>query len=162
MIITLFGVHIFIAGLMTLTVLQDHRCVRNINCKLCFFDFCLDSCALWFKCCIVAAYIKNIMHNMNCATLMCSREIIYMVLVGQVSELVENLNTGIFSDTVNVISVRLCMMVLYIELYLFITVSVTLTLFRGHSHVKHFWLKIICFNPISSNFVELLSTSSRS
>ena len=36
------------------------------------------------------------------------------------------------------------MMVLHSELYLFITLSVTLTLFQGHSNVKQFVLKILC------------------
>ena len=40
------------------------------------------------------------MQNMNCATLVCSREIIYMVLVGQVSWLVENLNIGNISKII--------------------------------------------------------------
>ena len=31
---TLFGVYQFIPGLLTLTLFQGHRCVRNINCKL--------------------------------------------------------------------------------------------------------------------------------
>ena len=34
MIITLLGVYIFTVGLTTLTLFQDHRHVRNINCKL--------------------------------------------------------------------------------------------------------------------------------
>ena len=40
MIIILLGVYIFIESLMTLTLFQGHRYVRNINCKLCFFDAC--------------------------------------------------------------------------------------------------------------------------
>ena len=43
---------------------------------------------------------------------MYSREEINMFLVGQVSGLVENFNIGIFSDTINVINVQLCIMVL--------------------------------------------------
>ena len=47
---------------------------------------------------------------------------------------VENFNTGIFSDTVKLINVKLCMTVLHIGLYLFITLSyqvlVTLTFFK--------------------------------
>ena len=39
-----------------------------------------------------------------------------MFLVGQVSGLVENFNTGIFSDIIKVTNVKLCMMVLLIEL----------------------------------------------
>ena len=61
-----------------------------------------------------------------------------MFLVGQVSGLVENFNIGISSDTMNVINVKLFILVLYIELYLFIILSVILTLFQGHSSVKKF------------------------
>ena len=67
-----------------------------------------------------------------------SREIIYMFLVGQVSWLAKHFNTGIFSDIVNVINVKLCMAVQHIELYLFITLSVAWTLFQGHGNVKQF------------------------
>ena len=67
-----------------------------------------------------------------------SREIINMLLVGQVSGLVENFNIGIFSDTINMINVKLCFMVLLIELYLFIPLSMTLTIFQDHSNVEHF------------------------
>ena len=56
-----------------------------------------------------------------------------MFLVSQVSGLVKNRNIGIFSDTINVIDVKLYRMVLHIELDLFIPFSVTLTLFHGHS-----------------------------
>ena len=56
-----------------------------------------------------------------------------MLLVGQVSELFENVNIGIFSDTINVIHVKLCMILLLIELYLFTPLSVNLTIFEGHS-----------------------------
>ena len=61
-----------------------------------------------------------------------------MFLVGQASGLVENINNGIFSDTINVINVKLCMKVLHVKLYLLITLSVTLRLFQGHSNVTHF------------------------
>ena len=67
-----------------------------------------------------------------------SREIIYLFSVGEMSGLVENFNTGIFSDTIDVINVKLCMMALHIELYLFGTFLVTFTLFQGHSSVKQF------------------------
>ena len=40
--------------------------------------------------------------------------------VSQVFGLVENFNIGIYSDTINVTNVKLCLMVLLIELYLFI------------------------------------------
>ena len=67
---------------------------------------------------------------------MCSREIIYMFLIGQMSGLVENFNIGIFSDTINVIYVKFLHEVLHIELYLFITLSVTLPLILGHSNCR--------------------------
>ena len=39
MVMTLLRVYIFILGLMTLILFQDHRYVRNVNCRLCFFRF---------------------------------------------------------------------------------------------------------------------------
>ena len=59
MFITLFGVYIVILGLMTLTLFQGHRFVRNVNYKFCL----LDSCPAYFKRCMMATYIKKIMHN---------------------------------------------------------------------------------------------------
>ena len=61
-----------------------------------------------------------------------------MFLVGQLSGLVKNFNLGIYSDIMNVITFRLCMVVLLIALYLFIPLSVTLTIFQGHNNVKQF------------------------
>ena len=58
------------------------------------------------------------MHSINCVTGVCSREIIYMFSVGQESGLVENFNTGNFLDTITVIDVKLCRMVLHIKCYL--------------------------------------------
>ena len=52
---------------------------------------------------MVAIYIKKNMHNVNCATLVCSKMVMYMFLVGQVSRLVENFNIGIFSDAINLL-----------------------------------------------------------
>ena len=44
-----------------------------------------------------------------------------MVLIGQVSGLVKNIDTGVFSsDTLNALNVKRLMMVLLIEIYLFI------------------------------------------
>ena len=43
----------------------------------------------------------------------------------------------IFSVTLNVINVKLCLMILLTELYLF-CLPVTLTIFQGHSSVKQF------------------------
>ena len=79
------------------------------------------------------------MHNVNCATHACSGEIIYMFLIGQVSGFIENLNIGIFSDTITVINVKFCMIALHIELNLSITLSVTVTLFQGHSSVIQYF-----------------------
>ena len=63
---------------------------------------------------MVATYMKKIMYGMNFAAGVCSREIIYMFLVNHVSGCVNNFKTGIFSDTINVIDFKLCMMVLFI------------------------------------------------
>ena len=54
------------------------------------------------------------------------------------SGLVENFNIGIYSDIINAINVKLCMMVLLVELYLFIPLSVTLIVFQGHSSAEQF------------------------
>ena len=50
----------------------------------------------------------------------------------------QNFNVAIVSDTKYVINVKLCMMVLLTEHYLFIPLSVTLIIFQGHSSVKQF------------------------
>ena len=78
---------------------------------------------------------------MSCVTLVCIqwRQLtISMFFVGQVSEFVKNFNIGIYLDTINVINVELCMMLLLVELYLLIPFSVTLILFQGDSNVKQF------------------------
>ena len=75
---------------------------------------------------------------------MCSREIIHMFWVDQVSVLVKNFNIGIFSDTINAINVKLCMMVLP-ELYLIVILSVTFTLFQGHSSIKLLYTENVMF-----------------
>ena len=90
-----------------------------------------------------------------------------MFLVSQqMSELVKHFNIWIFSDTINLINVKLCMMVLHIERYLFITLSVTLTVYQGHVSIKQFnwkfYVLIIRLVWLIWNFVGLLSTSSRS
>ena len=66
---------------------------------------------------------------------MYSREIINMFFISQVSGLVENVNIGIYSDTINVINVKLHDGTT-IELYLLIPLLVTLTIIQGHSNVK--------------------------
>ena len=55
-----------------------------------------------------------------------------------------NFNVATFSEIVNMLNVKLCMMVVLIELYPLIPLSVTLIVFQGHSSVKHFWLKMLC------------------
>ena len=61
-----------------------------------------------------------------------------MFFVAQVCRLVENCNIAIYSDTINVINVKLCFMVLLIEFYLLILPSVTVTIFQGYSYVEQF------------------------
>ena len=60
------------------------------------------------------------------------------------SGLVKNFNIETFSDTIDVKNVKLCM-ILLIELYLFIPLSVTLTFLQGYSSVKQFELKMFMF-----------------
>ena len=85
-----------------------------------------------------------------------------MVFFGQVSGLVKNFNIGICSDTIHVINLKLCMVVLFIEFNLFTALSVTLTMFQGHSNVKQFLLRKFCvLIQLSLNFVVLLRNSSR-
>ena len=70
----------------------------------------------------------------------CSSEIFSMLYASQVSWLVENFNIRIYSDTINMtkvysdtinmtnVKIKICMMVLLIELYLFVPLSVALTI----------------------------------
>ena len=67
-----------------------------------------------------------------------------MFLDSQMSCLVENFNIGIFSDTINMVNVKLCMMVPLLKLYLSILLSVTWTIYQGRSNVEQFRLKICC------------------
>ena len=50
----------------------------------------------------------------------------------------KNMNVAIFSDTMNIIKVKVCMMVVLIELYPFIPPLMTLTIFQGHRSVEQF------------------------
>ena len=50
--------------------------------------------------------------------------------VGQLSVHGKNFNIAICLDTINMINVKLCMMVVLTELYLFIALSVTLIVFQ--------------------------------
>ena len=49
----------------------------------------------------------------------------------------KNSNAAVFSDTLNMINVKLCLMVVLFELYPFIPVSLTLIVFQDYSSVKH-------------------------
>ena len=62
------------------------------------------------------------------------------------SECGKNFNVAIFSDIIYKIKVKLCMLVVLIELYTFIPLSVTLIVFHGRS-MTHFpiWQKINCW-----------------
>ena len=67
----------------------------------------------------------------------------------------KNFNVAIFSDTINTINVKLCMVVVVIEHYPFIPLSVTLCAFQDHSSVKHFKQKFLCSSP---NTLKLCTT----
>ena len=56
-------------------------------------------------------------------------------LDSQVSMCGKNLNIAIFSDTTNIINVKLGMIVVLVELHPFIPLSVALFVFQGHSSV---------------------------
>ena len=51
-------------------------------------------------------------------------------MAGQVSICGKNFDIAIFSNTINIINVKLCMMVVLIKLYLFMSLSATLIVFR--------------------------------
>ena len=72
-----------------------------------------------------------------------------MFLVGQVSGPVQNLNIEIFSDSLNVINVEVGMMLLLGELYLFVPLSVSMTIFQGYRNGKQFQLKKLCSYLVS-------------
>ena len=74
-----------------------------------------------------------------------------MFSISQVSGLVENFNIGIYSDTINVINVNLCMISLLIELYLFIPLFWTFTKLQSHSTVDQCSLKCCVLIQLSRN-----------
>ena len=61
---------------------------------------------------------------------------------GRVSGLVKDIDVANSSDTIHVIYIKLCEMVLHIKLRLFIPLSIPLTIFQGHSSVNQLQLKI--------------------
>ena len=60
----------------------------------------------------------------------------------QLSVCGKNFYIAIFLDTINMINVKLCMMVVLIELYPFMLFSVTLIVFQGHSFNWKFYISI--------------------
>ena len=50
----------------------------------------------------------------------------------------KNFNVKIFLHTITLMNVKLCIVVLLIEPYLFISPTVTLTIYQGHSSFKQF------------------------
>ena len=75
---------------------------------------------------------------------------------------VKNINAAIFSDTVNVINVKHCIMVLRIELYLFTPLSVPWSYFKVTAESNSFNRKFNILMRWCLNFVWLLTTSTRS
>ena len=76
---------------------------------------------------MATTYIKMIVHNILCMTLVGLWEIVDKFLVGQVSTHFKNITIAIFLDTVNVINVKLCMMIPHIGRYLFIALLMIFT-----------------------------------
>ena len=76
-----------------------------------------------------------------------------MFLVGQKYGFVENVNIVIFSHTINVINVKLCMMVLFSKPYLFIPLSVTLTMFQANSNIRHLFNLSLCIFDSHEKYV---------
>ena len=148
MTVTLLMVYIVILGLMTLTLFQGHSCVRNINCKLHVWEYC--------------PHLLNVVQLLHALERLCTVYVwLLCVLKGHnmflFSQARWKLYIWIYSDTINVINVRLCMVVLFIELYLFIPLWVALTIFQGHSNVKQFYLKIMCSCPVKWKLCSMVS-----
>ena len=74
------------------------------------------------------------------------------------SGLVENFIIVIYSDIIYVINVELCMMVLLVELYLFIPLSMTSTTFQGQGNVEQFSLKMLCSYPIKLKLCRIVKS----
>ena len=131
-----WGLH-FHCRLMTLTLFQGHRFVRNTNCKLCV----LDSWRL-------VIYSLNVVWSPHMIKRFCTVWFVHLVYIQgrwiacfssvKFLDLLKKFNIAIYSNTINVINVKLCMMVLLLALYLFIPLSVTLTIFQGHSNIEQF------------------------
>ena len=59
----------------------------------------------------------------------------------------KSVNVAIFSDAIKMDDFKICKVVVFIELYPFIPLSVTLIVFQGHSSVKQFSLENVCSYP---------------
>ena len=81
--------------------------------------------------------------------------VISVILASQTSVCGKNFNVAIFLDTVYMLNVKLCMIIVVIELYPFIPLPVTLTL-QGQSCVKLFQLKILCFYQMKLKLYDCL------
>ena len=57
---------------------------------------------------------------------------------GRLSICGKTFNVVLFLDTINMMNVKLCMMLVLIELYPVIPLSMTLIVFQGHRSVKQF------------------------
>ena len=83
-----------------------------------------------------------------------------MTRVGPASRMIvrcsKNFNVAIFSDAINVVNIKLFMMVMLIEVCLFIPLSVTLTMFQGHSSVRQFQVEILCSHPIKLKLCRIV------
>ena len=96
-------VYIVILGLMTLTLFQGHSCVRNINCKLHVWEYC--------------PHLLNVVQLLHALERLCTVYVwLLCVLKGHnmflFSQARWKLYIWIYSDTINVINVRLCIVVL--------------------------------------------------
>ena len=77
-------------------------------------------------------------------------------MASQLSVRGKNFNIAIFLDAVNVINVKLCMIVLLFELYLFISLSVSLSIFQSCCSVRQFLLKFLCSYLIKSKLCMIV------
>ena len=138
MIITLLGVYVF-----KVTGLSEKV---SVNCTFMSL-FRVLSNVVWLLHTLKSYTIRMV------RLILCSREIIYtFFFICQVSRLCQKLYIGSFSDTMNVINVKLCIVLLHIEFYLFIILSMTLTEFQDHSSANSFkgkcYVLIQLINPL--------------
>ena len=68
----------------------------------------------------------------------------------------KNFNVAIFSDTINMVSVKLCMMVILTEPHPFMPLSWTCACISGSQH-SQISLKIVCSYPIELKFSTIVN-----